>query len=218
MYIDSVNLSLFKLKTYTIFAFFANIKKPIIYEFNFTLQQMKILYIISLFEKLGIFLHRLIYIKDGEINFDYSYFEHFYKMSNHEVLNYFHDIYILKNEMENEFTNFIPFKENDSKNSIKLRILEPFIEVLTINQYQNKYKPVQSCIKLKNQMIEDLLKKDIKDWIYVLNKHKNELHNKFHVKYEETRNKKIRRKISVFNNENKNRDLKKIFNKFLKFD
>lgn len=214
LFMDNVNLSLFKLRSYTVYAFFVNIKKPIIYEFNFNFQHMKILHFINLFEKLGSFLYRLIYIKNDEINFNYSYFDHFLTMSNRQILNYFNEIYILKEEKEKDF-NFLPVKEKDSLNSISLRIIEPYIEVLTINQFQNKFKVTQSNIKLKSQFMEDLIKKNMKDWIYVINKHKNELNNKNYVKYEETRNKKVRRKSSLFNND-KNRNLKKVFNKFLK--
>ena len=214
LFMDNVNLSLFKLRSYTVYAFFVNIKKPIIYEFNFNFQHMKILHFINLFEKLESFLYRLIYIKNDEINFNYSYFDHFLTMSNRQILNYFNDIYILKEEKEKDF-NFLPVKEKDSLNSISLRIIEPYIEVLTINQFQNKFKVTQSNIKLKSQFMEDLIKKNMKDWIYVINKHKNELNNKNYVKYEEIRNKKVRRKSSLFNND-KNRNLKKVFNKFLK--
>ena len=42
---------------------------------------VKILYIISLFEKLENFIYKLLYIKNGEINFNYSYFDHFGKES-----------------------------------------------------------------------------------------------------------------------------------------
>ena len=214
LFMDNVNLSLFKLRSYTVYAFFVNIKKPIIYEFNFNFQHMKILHFINLFEKLESFLYRLIYIKNDEINFNYSYFDHFLTMSNRQILNYFNEIYILKEEKEKDF-NFLPVKEKDSLNSISLRIIEPYIEVLTINQFQNKFKVTQSNIKLKSQFMEDLIKKNMKDWIYVINKHKNELNNKNYVKYEEIRNKKVRRKSSLFNND-KNRNLKKVFNKFLK--
>ena len=109
-------------------------------------------------------------------------------------------------------------KEKNHLNSINLRIVEPFIEVLTINQFQNNYKLTQSYIKLKNQFIEGLLKKEMKEWIYVIHKFKSDLNIKYQNKYEELRNKKVRKKISVFNNENKNRDLAKIFNKFLKIE
>ena len=212
---DNVNLSLFILRSYTIYAFYASIKRPVIYEFKFNFQQMKILYIISLFEKLENFIYKLLYIKNGEINFNYSYFDHFLTMSNHNILNYFNDIYKLKEDNED---NLNQNKEKNHLNSINLRIVEPFIEVLTINQFQNNYKLTQSYIKLKNQFIEGLLKKEMKEWIYVIHKFKSDLNIKYQNKYEELRNKKVRKKISVFNNENKNRDLAKIFNKFLKIE
>jgi hypothetical protein len=212
---DNVNLSLFILRSYTIYAFYASIKRPVIYEFKFNFQQMKILYIISLFEKLENFIYKLLYIKNGEINFNYSYFDHFLTMSNHNILNNFNDIYKLKEDNED---NLNQSKEKNHLNSINLRIVEPFIEVLTINQFQNNYKLTQSHIKLKNQFIESLLKKEMKEWIYVIHKFKNDLNIKYQNKYEELRNKKVRKKISVFNNENKNRDLAKIFNKFLKIE
>jgi hypothetical protein len=152
LFLDNVNLYLFKLRSFTLYAFFTDIKKPFIYEFKFNFIHMKILYIINLFEKLGNFLYRLIYIKNNEIIFDYSYFDLFTKMSNREIFNYFNDIYILKN---NNNDNIIPGKENDCINNISLRILEPFIEVININQFQKKYKILQSNIKLKNHFIKN---------------------------------------------------------------
>ena len=218
LFMDNVNLSLFILRSYTVYAFYADIKRPIIYEFKFNFQHMKILYIISLFEKLENFIHKLLYIKNGEINFNYSYFNDFLAMSNHSILNYFKDIYKLKEDKEEKEDNLNQSKEKIHLNFINLRIVEPFIEVLTINQFQNNYKLTQSYIKLKNQFIEGLLKKEMKEWIYVIHKYKNDLNIKYQNKYEELRNKKVRKKISVFNNENKNQDLKKIFNKFLKIE
>ena len=88
--------------------------------------------------------------------------------------------------------------------------------LLLYNHIQNQYKITQSNIKISSKFLEDLSKKDMKDWIYVLNKHKYSFNIKFHNKYEEMRNKKIRRKISVSINDNKGEDLGKIFNKFLK--
>ena len=213
LFLDNVNLYLFKLRSFTLYAFFTDIKKPFIYEFKFNFIHMKILYIINLFEKLGNFLYRLIYIKNNEIIFDYSYFDLFTKMSNREIFNYFNDIYILKN---NNNDNITPEKENDCINNISLRILEPFIEVININQFQKKYKILQSNIKLKNHFIKELIKNDINNWIQIINKYKNDLNHKFHVKYEEMRNKQVRRKISIFNNTNKNQNIDKLFNIFLK--
>ena len=213
LFVDKVNVSLFKLRSYTIYAFFPNMKKPIIYEFNFNFQQMKILYFISLFEKLKNFLLRLFFVENDEINFDYSYFDNFLTMSNHKIRKYFHDIYILKEEKD---FNYPQTKEKNTKNLMSLKIVEPFVEVFVINHIQNQYKITQSNIKISSKFIEDLLKKDMKDWIYVLNKHKYSFNIKFHNKYEEMRNKKIRRKISVSINDNKGEDLGKIFNKFLK--
>ena len=61
---NNYNLSIYRLKNYIIYAFFNNINKPIIYEFNFSFQQMKILYYIGLYKNLTEYLKRLIYIKD----------------------------------------------------------------------------------------------------------------------------------------------------------
>ena len=155
----------------------------------------------------------MIYIKNNEIIFDYSYFDLFTKMSNREIFNYFNDIYILKN---NNNDNITPEKENDCINNISLRILEPFIEVININQFQKKYKILQTNIKLKNHFIKELIKNDINNWIQIINKYKNDLNHKYHVKYEEMRNKQVRRKISIFNNNNKNQNIDKLFNIFLK--
>ena len=214
LFMDNVNFSLFKLRSYTIYAYFMTIKKPIIYEFKFNFQQMKILYFKSHFEKLGSFVYKLLNIKNGEINFNYSYFDQFLTMSNQNILKYFHEINILKNE--NDFNISQNKEKNSSKaNPITLRIVEPFIEVLTINQFQNNYKMTQSHIKLRKEFIEDLLKKEMKDWIYIINKYKKDFDIKYQIKYEEMRSKNIRRKISVLNNDDKNEEFKKIFNKFL---
>ena len=63
-------------------------------------------------------------------------------------------------------------------NNISLRILEPFIEVININQFQKKYKIIQSNIKLKNHFIKELIKNDINNWIQIINKYKNDLNLK----------------------------------------
>ena len=197
LFVDKVNISLFKLRSYTVYAFFPDIKKPVIYEFNFNFHQMKILYFISLFEELNNFFIRLFFVEKNEINFDYSYFDHFLKMSNHAIFKYFSDIYFLKKEKD---FNYPKDKKNNFTNVISLKILEPYIDVLVINNNKNIYKATQSNIKLSNQIIRDLSKRDMKDWIYVLNKHKKEFNIKFHNKYEEMVNVAIRRKSSFQNN------------------
>ena len=169
--------------------------------------------IISLFDKLENFLKKLLYIKNGEINFDYSYFDIFAKMSNHNIKNYFHNIYLSKHENEknnqNNQINAIQKKEKEKSliDSISLKIVEPFIEVLTINEIKNNYKAIQSSIKLKKQFIEELIRNDINNWIEVIKKYKNELSIKYHVKYEEAKNQKqkVRRKISIYDNINNKR-------------
>ena len=172
---------------------------------------MKILYIISLFENLRTFLKRLLYIKNDDIYLDYSYFDSFANMSNEEITKYFNDIHIM-----NEKSKFKDFNqiENYTLNSLNLRICQPSIEVDDFNLI-NGDKIVQSNIKLKNELINELINVNInkKEWINKLNEYKSEFDIKNHVKYEETRNKKIRRQITTGN---KNKDLHKIFNKFLK--
>ena len=76
-------------------------------------------------------------------------------------------------------------------------------------------KIVQSSIKLKNDFLDELINININnnnliDKIYNFRK---DFDIKYHVKYEETRNKKIRRQITTGN---KNKDIHKVFNKFLK--
>ena len=213
LYSDAINLNLFTLKGYIMYAFFINVKKPVIFEFHFNFIHMRILYIISLFDKLENFLKKLLYIKNGEINFDYSYFDIFTKMSNHNIKNYFHNIYLSKHENEknnqNNQINAIQKKEKEKSliDSISLKIVEPFIEVLTINEIKNNYKAIQSSIKLKKQFIEELIRNDINNWIEVIKKYKNELSIKYHVKYEEAKNQKqkVRRKISIYDNINNKR-------------
>ena len=211
LFSDAINLNLFILKSYIMYAFFVNVKKPVIFEFHFNFIHMRILYIISLFDKLENFLKKLLYIKNGEINFDYSYFDIFAKMTNHNIKNYFHNIYLSKHE--NEKDNQIitcekeKLKEKSFIDSISLKIVEPFIEVLTINEIKNNYKAIQSSIKLKKQFIEELIKNDINNWIEVIKKYKNEFGIKYHVKYEEAQNQKqkVRRKISIYDNINNRR-------------
>ena len=217
LFSDAINLNLFTLKSYIMYAFFVNVKKPVIFEFHFNFIHMRILYIISLFDKLEIFLKKLLYIKNGEINFDYSYFDIFAKMTNHNIKNYLHNIFLSKheNEKENQI-NITQEKEKETsfKDSISIKIVEPFIEVLTINEIKNSYKAIQSNIKLKKQFIEELIKNDINNWIEVIKKYKNELGIKYHVKYEEAQNQKqkIRKKISVYNSMNNKRFSKQSIN------
>ena len=212
LFSNNVNLSLYKLKSYILFTFFTNINKPTIYEFYFNFYQMKILYFISLFENLTTFLKRLLYIKNDSIHLDYSYFDSFSTMSNKEILQYFHDLYNMSEETK--FKALGHLDNQNTLNSITLRVCEPFIEVDDYN-IKTENKIVQSNIKLRSDIIYDLINIDVNmyDWINKLNEYKHEFDFKYHVKYEETRNKKIRRQITTGN---KNRDLHKVFNKFLK--
>ena len=207
-----LNLSLYKLKSYTLYAFYTNINKPVIYEFNFNFQQMKILYYISQFELLSIFLKKLLYIKDDNIYLEYSYFDSFSNMSNHEILTYFSDLNKMKED--NKLKEIEEIKHQNTLNSLNLKVCEPFIEVIDFN-LSNSNIFVQSNIKLGKEFINDLINVNvnIKEWINKLNEYKKGFDIKYHVKYEDTRNKRIRRKITF---ENKNKDLHKVFNKFLK--
>lgn len=213
LFSNNVSLSLYKLKSYILFTFFTNINKPIIYEFYFNFFQMKILYFISLFESLTIFLKRLLYIKDDFIHLDYSYFDSFSSMSNKEILKYFHDLYNMSEEII--FKGIDHLDNQNTLNSLTLRVCEPFIEVDDYN-IKTENKIVQSNIKLRSDIINDLININVNtyDWINKLNEYKHEFDFKYHIKYEETRNKKIRRQITTGN---KNKDLHKVFNKFLKF-
>ena len=212
MYSNSINLSIFKLKSYTLYVFYTNINKPIIYEFNFNFQQMKILYYISLLEFLTVFLKKLLYIKDGDINLDYSYFESFSNMSNQEILTYFSDLN--KMNEHNRLNEYELNKQQNTLNSLNLRVCEPFIEVIDFN-LNNNNKMVQSYIKLRKEFIKELINinVNIKEWINKIDEYKREFDIKYHNKYEETRNKRIRRQITTAI---KSKDIHKVFNKFLK--
>ena len=213
LFSNSINLSLYKLKSYTLYVFFLNINKPIIYEFNFNYKQMKILYYISLFEYLIVFLKRLLYIKNDNVYLDYSYFDSFTKMTNKEIFSYFNDLHAMSGDKK--LINLIDNQKKNNLNSLSLRICEPFIEITDFYINDENIKIVQSSIKLKNDFLDELINININnnnliDKIYNFRK---DFDIKYHVKYEETRNKKIRRQITTGN---KNKDIHKVFNKFLK--
>ena len=175
---------------------------PIIYEFNFNFQQMKILYYISLYENLNEYLKRLLFIKGDNIYFDYSYFDSFLNLSNKEINEYFHGIHNLKKDKTTS-QNYI--------NSLNLRICEPYFQVDNIN-LRSDDKIFR--IKINKKFLEDLINTNINEWMSVIGKHKNEFDFKNLIKYEDTMNKKIRRQITA-GNKNKDKDLHKVFNKFL---
>ena len=210
LYSNNVNISIYKLKSYILYVFVTNINKPIIYEFNFNYQHMKILYYISLFENLTDFLKRLLYIKNNTTYFDYSYFESFTNMTNQEIYNYFKDVHSMNEE--NKLKNK---DDNQSINSLTLRVCQPFIEVIDFNLKKGNNKIVQSNIKLKKEFIKGLInvKINTNEWINKINEYKNEFDIKYHIKYDETINKRVRRQITTGN---KTKDFHKVFNKFLK--
>ena len=213
-YSNTINLSLYKLNSYTIFAFFKNINKPFIYEFNFNFLHMKILYYISLFEYLSVFLKRLLYVKNDTINFDYSYFDSFSKMKNEEIFTYFKEVH--KMDEENKLNNYIDSKNESNFNALTVRVCEPFIEVIDFNlQNDGNNKIVQSNIKIRGEFLNDLINLNVNtnNWINKINEYRREFDIKYHVKYEETRNKKVRTQITTGT---KNKDIHKVFNKFLK--
>ena len=199
---NNYNLSIYRLKSYIIYVFFNNINKPIIYELNFNFQQMKILYYISLYENLNEYLKRLLFIKDDNIYFDYSYFDSFLNLSNKEIDEYFHGIHNLNKDVTTSQNQF---------NSLNLRICEPYFQVDNIN-LRSDDKIFH--IKINKKFLEDLINTNINEWINVIGKHKNEFDFKNQIKYEDTMNKKIRRQITA-GNKNKDKDLHKMFNKFL---
>ena len=133
-------------------------------------------------------------------------------MSNHEILTYFSDLN--KMNEDNKLKEIEEIKHQNTLNSLNLKVCEPFIEVIDFN-LSNSNIFVQSNIKLGKEFINDLINVNvnIKEWINKLNEYKKGFDIKYHVKYEDTRNKRIRRKITF---ENKNKDLHKVFNKFLK--
>ena len=213
-YTNNINLSLYKLKSYTLYAFFKNISKPFIYEFNFNFLHMKILFYISMFEYLSVFLKRLLYVKNDIINFDYSYFDSFSKMKNEEIFTYFKEVH--KMNKENQLNNYFENQNDNSLNSLTLRVCEPFIEVIDFNlNNEGHNKIVQSNIKIRQEFLNELINLNVNtnNWINKINEYRREFDIKYHVKYEETRNKKVRRQIT---SGNKNKDIHKVFNKFLK--
>ena len=212
MFSNGLNLSIYKFKSFILYAFFININKPVIYEFNFNYQQMKILYYISLFENLTVFLKRLLYFKNDNIYLEYSYFDSFSNMTNQEIYEYFKNVH--KMNVENNLYNFVG--NQNSLNSLALRICEPYIEALDYISNNESNKIIQSNIKIKNEFLNKLflINVNTNDWIDKINEYRMELDSKYKVQYEETRNKKIRRQITT---QNKSKDLHKIFNKFLNF-
>ena len=213
LFSNNINTSIYKLKSYILYVFVTNINKPIIYEFNFNYQHMKILYYISLFENLTEFLKRLLYIKNNTIYLDYSYFDSFTNMSNQEIYIYFKDVH--KMNEENKLNIKDDNQNQNNINSLTIRLCKPFIEAIDFHFIKGNNKIVQSSIKLKNEFINELINNKINtnEWINKINENKNEFDIKYHTKYDETINKKIRKQITTGN---KSKDLHKVFNKFLK--
>ena len=213
LFSNNINLSIYKLKSYILYVFLTNINKPVIYEFNFNYLHMKILYYISLFENLTEFLKRLLYIKNNTIYLDYSYFDSFTNMTNQEIFKYFRDVH--KMNEENKLINNDENQNQNSLNTLNIRLCKPFIEIIDFNLLKGKNKIVQSNIKLKSEFINELINTKINtnEWINKISEYKNEFDIKYHIKYDETINKKIRKQITTGN---KNKDFHKVFNKFLK--
>ena len=213
LFSNNINLSIYKLKSYILYVFLTNINKPVIYEFNFNYLHMKILYYISLFENLTEFLKRLLYIKNNTIYLDYSYFDSFTNMTNQEIFKYFRDVH--KMNEENKLINNDENQNQNSLNTLNIRLCKPFIEIIDFNLLKGKNKIVQSNIKLKSEFINELINTKINtnEWINKISEYKNEFDIKYHIKYDETINKKIRKQITTGN---KSKDLHKVFNKFLK--
>ena len=123
-------------------------------------------------------------------------------LSNKEIDQYFQEIPNLNKDTNTSQSHF---------NSLNLRICEPYFEVDNIN-LRSDDKIFH--IKLNKKFLEDLINTNINEWINVIGKHKNEFDFKNQIKYEDTMNKKIRRQITA-GNKNKDKDLHKMFNKFL---
>ena len=213
LFSNNTSLSLYKLKSYCLYAFFNNMNKPFIYQFNFSFQQMKILYFISIFEYLTVFLKRLLYIKNDVVHLDYTYFDSFSNMTNNEIYKYYEDVQSMNND--NKLKEFISDREHSTFNSLSLKVCEPIIEVIDFTSTGDNIKIAQSNIKLKKDFISELIHSNINinDWINIIYQHRREINTKYQVRYEETRNKKIRRQITTGN---RNKDLHKVFNKFFK--
>ena len=208
LFSNNINLKKYKLKSYTLYAFFNNINKPFLYEFNFNFQQMKVLYYISYFEDLAIFLKRLLYIKEDIINLDYTYFDSFSNLSNIEIFKYFNDLNNINKEKK--LKDIITIQNQN--NNLILRVIEPLIEVDELNLFSD-IKIIQSYIKLKHQFLEDIINNNINEWIKIIYKHKSDLEDKNQEKYDDTINKQIKRQKTIGN---KNKDIHKSFNKSFK--
>ena len=211
LFSSNTNVYLYKLKSYSLYIFFTNINKPIIYEFNFNFHQMKILYFISLFENLRTFMKKLLYIKDDVIYLDYCYFESFSNMSNQEIFKYFSDIH---NMNEKTKLNNLQSQSQNILNSLTLRICEPFIEINDFD-IDNEKKIIQSHIKLKNDFLNDIINIKInnEEWMKKINEYRNEFDIKNQVKYEDNKNQKVKKQMNM---SSKSKDLHKPLNKFLK--
>jgi hypothetical protein len=190
------NLYSYKLKSYSLYAFLSNINRPVIYEFNFNFQQMKILYYISLYESLTSFLKKIIYIKDDIIYLDYSYFDSFLNLSNKDIIKYFDDVNNLNIDYKiKEYT-----KDQSQINSLILIVFNPFIQVDDFcikidNKICNKI--VQSSIKLKNKFFEELIDTNINEWVKVIFQHKEELDVKNHLKNEDNKKNLNKKRKSI---------------------
>ena len=201
------NIDLYKLKSYTLYAFVNNINKPLIYEFNFNFKQMKILYYKSKFNNFDLFFKRLINIENDIISLDYSYFDSFSYMTNKEIYEYFYKLNEnYKEENENEI--------NSKINSLIIKIRDPHIEIISVDKTCNKiFKVDQYHIELNNHFLELLINNSVNDWMKLIEENKNLFDVKNFLKYKDSRVKRMKRKSMI---KGKKKDFQSAFMQFLR--
>ena len=203
-YLNKDNLYFCKFKSYILFAFFNNINKPFIYEFNFNFKQMKILYFRSLFKNFDLFMKRLLYLKNDIIYLDYSNFENFYTMTNKEIYQFF-----FKLNQNNDETNI---NNEDLKiNSLMVKIREPHIEIISKDKQNDKYD--QYYIDIEKNFLKVFCNREVNEWNKIIEENKNLFEVNNYKKYEDIKVKKRKKKIF---SKGKKKDFQSAFMNFLR--
>ena len=195
------NIDLCKLKSYTIYAFFNNISKPKIFEYNFTFKQMRILQIRSLFDDFDSIIQRLLFVKDDIIYLDYSYFDNLYSMNNREIEEFYYKL--IKNR------NCIKTDEDPKVNSIIIKIVKPHIELITkdINK-ENHFKFSQYYIELNNDFLNKLINNEVCQWPKIIEENSQLIKKENYKNYGDKKIQKAKRKNIV---KGKKKDFKSTF-------
>ena len=200
-------INICKLKSYTLYAFINNINKPKIYEFNFNFKQMRILYFKSLFNDFDLFLKRLLFIKNENIYFDYSFLESYYSMTNNEI----HELFYRTNQSDQEQKKE---DENSIINSIIIKIREPHIEIIRNDKDDKENFNVSLFhMELDKDLMKIMLYSEYNKWIKIIDKNKSLFNINNIIEYEETKVKRIKRKSVM---KGKKKDFQSAFMQFLR--